>query len=218
MLLCAVLACGACHLSLANNYYAHSTGQDLYDKATSTLLRQLQDPHRNICLCAITALVLNVFEMMTEGALQKMNHIAGARALVKECGWNANSSGTAAGCFWFNISTELVNSNIYNWTTAWNPDEWGYQFAKFRSDVKPMENARTADEWVHAILYIFARIINYSLTAMQSLVPENLDADAGTSWESLEDLCSWWWRSVPQELQPLMNIQRSTTSSFPYIK
>ena len=216
MLLYAVLSCGACHLSLVNKYYAHSTSQDLYDKAVSTLFRQLQDPSRDIYLCAITALVLNAFELMTEEALQKMNHIAGARALVKECGWDANSSGMAVGCFWFSIATEILNCAVYNWTTGWNPNEWGFRLEKTRSDVKPMENTRTADEWIYAILHILARIINHSL--MQSLVHEEWDADAGTSWESLEHLCSWWWRSIPHELRPLMNSEKSATSSFPYIK
>ena len=216
MLLYAVLACGACHLSFVNDQHAHSTSQDLYGKATGTLHGQLQNPDRNTCLCAITSLVLNVFEMMTEQALQKMNHIAEARALVKDCRWNASSSGTAAGCFWFSISTALLNCAIYNCTIPWNPDEWGYRLGKTRSDVKPM--ARTADEWVHAILYILARIINYSLTTRQALVPEDRDADAGTSWESLEHLCYWWRSSVPEELQPLLNSERSSTSSFPYIK
>ena len=208
MLLYAVLACGACHLSLVNDHYARSISQDLYGKATGTLLRKLQNPHRNTCLCAITSLVLNVFEMMTEPALQKMNRIAAARALVKDCCWNASSSGTAVGCFWFSISTTLLNCVIYKWTIPWNPDEWGYRLGNTRSDVKPMKNTRTADEWVHAILYILARIINYSLTTRKLL----------TRWESLEHLCSWWWSSVPQELQPLLNSERSATSSFPYIK
>ena len=215
MLLYAVLACGACHLSLVNNSYAHSNSQALYDKASGALFRHLHNPHRNSFLCAITALVLNAFEMMTEQELQKMNHIAGARALIKECGWNANSSGAAARCFWFNISTQLLNSIIYNWTNAWDPGEWGHRLEK--PHLKPMENAHVADEWIYAILHLLARIINYSLTATQSHVSEDWDADADTG-ERLEYLCAWWWRSLPQELQPLMDSERSATSSFPCIK
>jgi len=36
---------------------------------------------------------------MSERALQRMNHIAGARAPIKECGWSARSTGIGAACF-----------------------------------------------------------------------------------------------------------------------
>ena len=84
-------------------------------------------------------------------------------------------------------------------------------------NVKPMENEPSADEWVYAILHILARIINYSFTANQSLVPEALDTDPGTSWESLEHLCSWWRESAPQEFQPLP-INETSATSFPHIR
>ncbi|KAL8791586.1 MAG: hypothetical protein Q9195_005850 [Heterodermia aff. obscurata] len=190
----------------------------LYDKATHALLRQARNRDGNTSLCAITGLVLNVFEMMSEQASLKLVPIAGARAVVKKCGWNANSSSIAAGCFWFTISTELLNCAIYDWTTAWNPDEWGYRLEKAGPNVKPWESPRTATEWIYAILHILARILKYSLIATQSPVPADWNVDAGTSWERLQYLCSWWWRSVPQELQPVMNSERSATSSFPYIK
>ena len=212
MLLCAVLACGACHFSLVNpSYYAHahSTSLGFYSKATDKL-REFQISHGNIYLCTITALVLNVFEMVTEQAL----NTAEARDLIKECGWNAESSGTAAGCFWFGVSRELLNCIIYNVTSAWSPDEWGYELG-YPSTVNRMGNVRTGNEWMHAILYILALVMRYIVTTTQSTVP--VDSVAGTSWESLARMCAWWRKSIPQQLQPLVNSKKSATSCFPHL-
>ena len=218
MLLYAVLACGACHPSLAYDEHAHSLIQGFYDKATGTL-RQLQNSHRDKYLCTVTTLVLSVFEMMTEKALQKTTQFARARALVKDCGWNARSSGTAAGCFWFSVSTDLLNCIIYDRITAQSPDEWDYRLESGDSDTNPKENARTPDDWVHSILYILAQITRYRNTVTQ---PDVLaDSDAVTSWENLEHMCMWWRKSIPHALEPI-NISGlsifddvRTRSSFP---
>lgn len=93
MLLNAFLACGARHLALVNPKYTEDKALGYYDVATRHLLESLQDPTRDRVLCATTAVILNVYEIMCEKALQRMNHIAGARALIKECGWNATSTG-----------------------------------------------------------------------------------------------------------------------------
>lgn len=99
MLLHAFLACGARHLALVNPKYSEEKALHYYDVATRDLLHSLQDPDRDTFLCATTAVILNVYEIMGERALQRMNHIAGARALIKECRWNARSTGIGAACF-----------------------------------------------------------------------------------------------------------------------
>ena len=70
-----------------------------YDTATTQLLRSLQNPERDTAECAATAVVLNVYEIMSEKPTQRMSHIAGARALIRECGWSARSTGLGAACF-----------------------------------------------------------------------------------------------------------------------
>ena len=70
-----------------------------YDTATTQLLRSLQNPERDTVECAATAVVLNVYEIMSEKPTQRMSHIAGARALIRECGWSARSTGLGAACF-----------------------------------------------------------------------------------------------------------------------
>jgi hypothetical protein len=75
--------------------------------------------------CATTAVVLNVYEIMSEKPAARMSHIAGARALIRECGWDAKSTGIASACFWLNIGMELLSCLAFNWQTAWDPDQWG---------------------------------------------------------------------------------------------
>lgn len=125
MLLNAFLACGARHLTLVNPAFSEDKALRYYDEATRQLLRCLQNPNRDTVTCATTAVILNVYEIMSERALQRMNHIAGARALIKECGWSAKSVGIGAACFWLNVGMEVLSCLHFNWQVAWDPDTWG---------------------------------------------------------------------------------------------
>jgi len=125
MLLNAFLACGVKHLTLVDKNYNDGKALSYYDTATTQLLRSLQNPDRNMAECATTAVVLNVYEIMSEKPTQRMSHIAGARALIRECSWDARSPGIGAACFWLNIGMEVLSCLSFNWQTAWDPDEWG---------------------------------------------------------------------------------------------
>lgn len=125
MLLNAFLACGVKHLTLVSQAYKDDKALFYYDTATTQLLRNLQNPDRNITECATTAVVLNVYEIMSEKPNDRMSHIAGARALIRECGWNAQSKGVGAACFWLNIGMEVLSCLYFNWPTTWDPDHWG---------------------------------------------------------------------------------------------
>lgn len=125
MMLNAFLACGVKHLTLVNEAYKDDKALFYYDTATTQLLRSLQNPDRDIVECATTAVVLNVYEIMSEKPNERMSHIAGARALIRECGWDARSKGIGAACFWLNIGMEVLSCLAFNWPTAWDPDQWG---------------------------------------------------------------------------------------------
>lgn len=68
-----------------------------YELTSNALLKVLQSPNRDTVVAATIAVILNVYETMTEIGLPRMNHIAGARALIKECGWNGQSLGRRNG-------------------------------------------------------------------------------------------------------------------------
>lgn len=110
MLLNAFLACGARHLTLVNPAYHEDKALHYYDTATRLILASLQNQNRDTAMCATTAIILNVYEIMSERPLQRMNHIAGARALLKECGWTARTPGIGGACFWLNVSMVRLSS------------------------------------------------------------------------------------------------------------
>ncbi|KAF4447103.1 hypothetical protein F53441_9334 [Fusarium austroafricanum] len=203
MLLNALLACGVKHTSLAVPEN-HDKALFYYNTATTQLLRSLQNPDRNTAECATTAIVLNVYEIMCEKPAQRMSHIAGSRALVRECGWDARSTGIGLACFWLNIGIEVLNCLATNWQTTWSPDEWGM-------DLAPNNNQNNDDEdeqtWVHRALYIVAKVANYraSATRSEDMSLQNEQAWVGnrlSQWHELKSLCDSWNIHCPRRMRP----------------
>jgi hypothetical protein len=213
MLLNAFLACGARHLTLVNPMYHEDKALYYYDTATTQLLRSLQNPDRDTVCCATTAVILNVYEIMSERAMQRMNHIAGARALIKECGWNAKSTGIGAACFWLNVGMELLSCLHFNWQVAWDPDQWGLDM-----DFQRETESGKEEFWVHRMLYIVGKIANFraSIPRFQEASPhdEQIRLQARfAEWQRLKGLCDSWNETIPRTMQPLGYLHPSQTSS-----
>jgi hypothetical protein len=134
MLYNAFLACGARHLSLLttapkrndsiDTRTADTDALQYYNTATSYLLQYLQasgTDARDPVTCATTATILNVYEVMSERYKQHINHIKGARALIRECGWDAGcESGVGKACFWINIEMEVLSCLERGDRVVWN--------------------------------------------------------------------------------------------------
>jgi len=213
MLLNAFLACGARHLTLVNPMYHEDKALFYYDTATTQLLRSLQNPQRDTVCCATTAVILNVYEIMSEKEMQRMNHIAGARALIKECGWSARSTGIGAACFWLNVGMELLSCLHFNWQVAWEPDQWGV-------DMNFQQETESGKEeiWVHRMLYIMGKIANFraSIPRFQEASPhdEQMRRQARfAEWQRLKNLCDSWNESIPRTMHPMGYLHPSQTSS-----
>jgi hypothetical protein len=220
MLLNAFLACGARHLTLVNPMYHEDKALYYYDTATTQLLRSLQNPDRDTVICATTAVILNVYEIMSERAMQRMNHIAGARALIKECGWNARSTGIGAACFWLNVGMELLSCLHFNWQVAWDPDQWGVDM-EFQQ-----ETASGREEvWVHRMLYIVGKIANFraSIPRFQEASPHDEQIRLQSrfrEWQRLKALCDSWNSNIPRTMHPMAYLypsQTTTKSAFPEV-
>jgi len=220
MLLNAFLACGARHLTLVNPMYHEDKALYYYDTATTQLLRSLQNPDRNTVICATTAVILNVYEIMSERAMQRMNHIAGARALIKECGWNARSTGVGAACFWLNVGMELLSCLHFNWQVAWDPDQWGLDM-----DFQRETESNREEFWVHRMLYIVGKIANFraSIPRFQEPSPHDEQVRMQTrfaEWQRLKNLCDSWNSNIPRTMQPMAYLyphQTSSKSAFPEV-
>jgi hypothetical protein len=213
MLLNAFLACGARHLTLVNPMYHEDKALYYYDTATTQLLRSLQNPDRDTVVCATTAVILNVYEIMSERVTQRMNHIAGARALIKECGWNATSTGVGAACFWLNVGMELLSCLHFNWQVAWEPDQWGVDM-DFQRETEPGRE----ELWAHRMLYIVAKIANFraSIPRFKEASPhdEQVRLEARfAEWQRLKTLCDNWNASIPRNMHPIGYLYPSQTSS-----
>ena len=221
MLRNALLACGSRHLTLINpRVYPEDKALHYYDTATTQLLKSLQNPNRDTVICATTAVILNVYEVMSVKALQRMNHIAGARALIKECGWSAKSSGIGAACFWLNVGMELLSCLHFNWQVAWNPDDWGVDL-DFTQETRPGQE----ELWTYRIVYITAKVANF-----RASIPRFQDANPAAQqmrlqarcdeWNRLKDWCDTWNGSIPRTMHPMAYLfpyQTSSKSAFPEV-
>ncbi|KAF5025939.1 hypothetical protein F66182_1974 [Fusarium sp. NRRL 66182] len=222
MLLNALLACGVKHTSLITTEN-HDKALFYYNTATTQLLRSLQNPDRNTAECATTAIVLNVYEIMSEKPAQRMSHIAGSRALVRECGWNAKSTGIGLACFWLNIGIEVLNCLAANWQTTWSPDEWGMDFASRAND----QDAQARDEqnWVYRALYIVAKAANYRATTAKpdDMSPRDEQIWIGnrlSQWHELKRLCDSWNNDCPRTMHPFGYVKATKSigkSVFPCV-
>jgi hypothetical protein len=217
MLLNAFLACGARHLTLVNPAYTEEKAIHYYDTATRYLLKNLQDPNRDNVICATTAVILNVYEIMSERALQRMNHIAGARALIKECGWNARSVGVGSACFWLNVGLEVLSCLHFNWQTAWDPDDWGVDMEFSRE----LQNGRE-EIWTHRMLYIIAKVCNFRATIPHntSNMDPKLIQGRYDEWLRLKGMAEAWNDGIPRTMHPMAFLypyQTSSKSLFPEV-
>jgi len=221
MLSNAFLACGARHLTLVNPAYTEEKALHYYDTATRYLLKNLQNPNRDTVICATTAVILNVYEIMSERALQRMNHIAGARALIKECGWNARSTGVGAACFWLNVGLEVLSCLHFNWQAAWDPDDW-YLDMDFSREI---QNGRE-EIWTHRMLYIVAKVCNFRATIPRYKGDEDpkdkqiRQQQRYEEWLGLRNMADAWNNGIPRTMHPmayLHNFHTASKSNFPEV-
>lgn len=220
MLLNSFLACGARHLTLVNPAFHEDKALNYYDTATRLLLKSLQNPNRDTIICATAAVILNVYEIMSERALQRMNHIAGARALIKECGWTSNSEGIGAACFWLNVGMELLSCLHFNWQVAWEPDTWGVDM-----NMLPDTRAGQEEYWTYKMTYITAKAVNFraSIPRFKDANPAQQNQrtqDRIVAWERIRQWCETWEICSPRTMKPmaiLHNYETSSKSAFPEV-
>lgn len=217
----AFLACGARHLALVNPACHEDKALNYYDTATRLILASLQTQNRDTEMCATTAIILNVYEVMSERPLQRMNHIAGARALLKECRWDARSKGVGGACFWLSVTMELLGCLRFNWAVSWEPGEWGVDM-----DFSRPSEPGNEEIWAHRIIYILAKIATFKASGVRNNTPEDMFMNTepkgryDSEWRRLRDLCKLWNDRVPRNMQPMAYLhayQTNTKSLFPEV-
>ncbi|KAH8425472.1 Zn(II)2Cys6 transcription factor [Aspergillus melleus] len=223
MLLKAFMACGARHLFQVNPSYGEGKASYFHDLASQDLLGLLQDPDRDSVLCATAAVILNIYESMTSRSMisvHGMNHIAGARALIKECRWDATSPGLGGACFWLNVSMELLSCLHFNWTLAWDPDTWGVDMNMEQTQPSVAGNEEL---WTHRMVYICAKVTNFRSTFSHVHGLDHSTAQIDQwyrDWCVYNEWCDQWANAVPRSMTPLGYLQPWQTNSksvFPEI-
>lgn len=223
LLLKAFLACGARHLSLVDPTYGPEKAIHYEEAATQDLLHSMQDPNRDSVLCATAALILSIYEAMSLQPTAK--HMAGSRALIRECSWTAKTPSLGGSCFWTSVSIELLDCLSHNWPLSWNPDSWGVDMNM--DHMQPYW--KSDDHWLHRIMYICAKIANFRVSVQNvhaklhssrtrsSTVNE---LEAVQEWNHYNSLCEKWNDSIPRSMKPLNHAQtwqHGSTSRFPKI-
>lgn len=205
MLLNALLACGARHLTSLGTYRG-GQADSYYDTAMTLLLQNRQDPDHNRNECAVAAVVLNVCEAMADKPRQHMDRSVDARSLIQDCGWDATSGGLGAACFWVSINVDVLNCISFGYQTAWDPDQWGMDLEFIQgvsrsgshsvfgdddtgvaqlernSDRHPAmdDTSQFGDEelWVQRIFYVMAKVANFHADIPQFQSPSPHDEQA----------------------------------------
>ncbi|KAL2262547.1 hypothetical protein VTK26DRAFT_974 [Humicola hyalothermophila] len=124
MLLSALLACGAWQLMVAGEHTGEKA-DSYYDLAVTQLLHSQHEQNRDVSEHALTAVVLDAYHIMSDKPNPSIDHISFARALIRECQWDASSDGPGAACFWVNIGMEVLRCISFGWHTTLDPDQWG---------------------------------------------------------------------------------------------
>ncbi|OQD84955.1 hypothetical protein PENANT_c011G09810 [Penicillium antarcticum] len=222
MLLKAFLACGARNLSLVDSSYGEETAMQLYDEATQDLLNCIHDSNRDSVLCAATALALGFFETMSPLSSHRRAHIAGSRALIRECGWTSKTPGLGGACFKISISAELLNCIRYNWSLSWDPNTWGIDMNMDHCHA-PSESSE--DAWSYRIFYICAKVVIFQASFRSQYLSNNATGatqlnDQFQEWSLYNNWCENWEKSAPRSMAPLgylQSWQTNSKSAFPEI-
>ncbi|CCX07394.1 Similar to Transcriptional regulatory protein moc3; acc. no. Q9UT46 [Pyronema omphalodes CBS 100304] len=226
MLYNALLACGVRHFCLVNpSPQNEDRALNYYDRATRLIRVSLEEqskrdqqlgPTKETEMCAATAIVLNVYDIMSERPLARMNHIAGARLLLAQCQWNASTRGLGGACFWLNITMELLSCLRFSWAVSWSPDDWGL-------DVEFSRPTSSGEEeiWAHRMVYILAKIANFKAMRKDAtsnhkyISPEELQKHH-QQWEHLNNLCASWEAHLPRTMRPMAYLPpHPQKSAFP---
>ncbi|PHH60299.1 hypothetical protein CDD81_1889 [Ophiocordyceps australis] len=220
MLLNALLACGAKHLALSDPRL-DDRAECYYNTATSQLLRSLQNRDRDSGECAAASIILCVYEVLSDKPAREMNHISGAKMMIKDCGWNATGVGMGSACFWFSVGLEVLCCLATNWLPR-DPDEWGLDM-DWVNNHGHQDSEQAHHVWLHRAFYIVAKAATFRARTLLFLDTDPHDQQARLAsrlaeWQHLKWLCEVWDNQCPRSMHPVGYLpmpDQKSHSSFP---
>ncbi|CAH0025456.1 unnamed protein product [Clonostachys rhizophaga] len=219
MLLNAMYACGARRKLGEVKKGQYDWSCFYYSTATTKLLHALSRPDTDMANCAITSVILHVYEIMADRIHARAHHSKGSRAIINFCHWNASSGGIASASFWLSVGMETLNCLTSHSQVTWDPRNWGFTLtfpAEQSTDTSPAEEA----VWLHRVLYIAAMTVNFRARGFH-VDPNNEMVQMGErlpQWQELKTLCDSWSDLCPRSMAPIgYTDPKPGTSVFPYI-
>ncbi|PHH78480.1 hypothetical protein CDD82_3033 [Ophiocordyceps australis] len=220
MLLNALLACGAKHLALSDARL-DDRAECYYNTATSQLLRSLQNRDRDSGECAAASIILCVYEVLSDKPAREMNHISGAKTMIRNCGWNATGVGIGSACFWFSVGLEVLCCLATNWLPR-DPDEWGLDM-NWVNNRGHQDSEQGHHVWLHRAFYIVAKAATFRARTLLFIDTDPHDQQARLAsrlaeWQHLKWLCDIWDNQCPRSMHPVGYLpmpDQKSHSSFP---
>ncbi|KAH7324985.1 hypothetical protein B0I35DRAFT_173183 [Stachybotrys elegans] len=210
VLLNALLACGARQLSFKAPELKEKAGH-YYNTAVRTLFRKGGAAGQDLSERAIASVILYAYEVMWTRSLDYVNDANAPGELLRKCGWNSRSRGTAGACFWLNNWVQVLKCLAFRSQVGGSgPCDW--------LDGEELGAGETVygqeDGWVRRMLSILAAVANFRASvhaASGGLKSRDMSAvgERLVEWQGLKRLCDDWHETCPKSMHPLVHLHAS---------
>lgn len=191
----------------------------LHGRATMSLLQALTAVPKDdeACLCA--SVLLNIYDLSSDGAQDTYIHLTGSRALMADLNYSHDKNGMpteltplARMCVWANIFNDTLVAIRHSLPVFWDPDEW------FDLMGLSYTSAETASPtwWARRIHYLLAKLHTFSCVPRVLTEREVNDRELEKSFQALCEDAEVWVTNVPEPMQPT-TIMETESQLFPCI-
>lgn len=199
MLLDAILAFSASHLSRIDSNLTSEQAIEYHDACVRHLIPALQDHElaRDEAL-PVSTVILRMLEMLSYEAGDSQNHLRGTSSLFV---YNRNSFGSQSikhTAFWTYVRQEIMTALQTNLVTNIDTSDKTYYVIWTRN---------TDDEWTNQITWLTVKVVNHC---------HNRDQRAKFQpWDDLHKAVDLWKQNVPDRFNPLFVL--NDIEGFPVI-
>ncbi|KAG5355012.1 hypothetical protein CJU89_6828 [Yarrowia sp. B02] len=182
----------------------------LHGRATMSLLQALTAIPKDdeACLCA--SVLLNIYDLSSDGAQDTYIHLTGSRALMADLDYTRDLNGLptkltplARMCVWANIFNDTLVAIRHSLPVFWDPDEW---FDLLGLSYSSPETA-SPTWWFRRIHYLLAKMHTFSAVPRVLTEQETVDRTLQKSFQALLEDADVWYKSVPEPLRPTTDME-----------
>lgn len=191
----------------------------LHGRATMSLLQALTAVPKDdeACLCA--SVLLNIYDLSSDGAQDTYIHLTGSRALMADLDYTHDSNGMpmkltplARMCVWANIFNDTLVAIRHSLPVFWDPDEW---FDLLGLSYCSPETA-SPTWWFRRIHYLLAKLHTFSSVPRVLTEKETVEGELQKSFQALMEDADVWIRTVPEPMRPT-TVMETASPLFPTI-